>query len=239
MVVGMLWNFIGSFIIVLIMMIILLRSVVAGFVSMIPMTVTILFIYGALGWTGKEYDMPVAVLSALTLGLAIDFAIHFIERAKAIYAVHGRWPQTAEEMFLTPYRAILRNAIVISIGSCRYLFHPCALQYGRFFHVHDHVFCQHQHAVDPAGGRHGPPGCIFYEAKKNFLSTCPQCLLMSLVVAGAVAYVLVAYSGVRWNAATLVALACVVALSMVCALVSRSKQCFFVQKGKKEKEGAL
>jgi len=51
------------------MMIILLRSVLAGLIAMIPMTVTILFIYGSLGLTGKEYDMPVAVLSALTLGL--------------------------------------------------------------------------------------------------------------------------------------------------------------------------
>lgn len=237
MVVGMLWNFIGSFIIVLIMMIILLRSVVAGLVSMIPMTVTILFIYGALGWTGKEYDMPVAVLSALTLGLAIDFAIHFIERAKAIYAVHGRWPETAEEMFLAPYRAILRNAIVISIGFLPLFVSPL-VPYNTvgFFMFTIMFFASISTLLILPAVVTAHPGVIFYEAKKNFLSACPQCLLMSLVVAGAVAYVLVAYSGARWNTATLVALACVVALSMGCVLASRSRQCFFAKKGAKEKE---
>ncbi|HQP11053.1 MAG TPA: MMPL family transporter, partial [Candidatus Omnitrophota bacterium] len=62
MVVGMLVNFLGSFLIVLFMMIVLFRSPVTGLVSMLPLTLTILFIYGSLGFTGKEYDMPVAVL---------------------------------------------------------------------------------------------------------------------------------------------------------------------------------
>jgi Predicted exporters of the RND superfamily len=95
MVVGMLVNFLGSFLIVLFMMIVLFKSPVTGLVSLLPLTVTILFIYGSLGFTGKEYDMPVAVLSALTLGLAVDFAIHFIERSRMLYAENASWPKTA------------------------------------------------------------------------------------------------------------------------------------------------
>ncbi|MDD3089256.1 MAG: MMPL family transporter, partial [Candidatus Omnitrophica bacterium] len=85
MVTGMLRNFAGSFIIVLFMMIFLFRSPIRGIVSMLPLTVTIVFIYSLLGFFGKDYDMPVAVLSALTLGLSVDFAIHFIQRAREIY----------------------------------------------------------------------------------------------------------------------------------------------------------
>lgn len=116
MVGGMLVNFLGSFLIVFFMMVILFKSPVTGLVSMIPLTVTILFIYGSLGFTGKEYDMPVAVLSALTLGLAIDFAIHFIERSRLFYKENRDWPQTAKEMFASPARALIKNALVISIG---------------------------------------------------------------------------------------------------------------------------
>ncbi len=116
MVVGMLRNFMGSFIIVLFMMIFLFRSPVRGIISMIPLTVTIVFIYSLLGFTGKNYDMPVAVLSALTLGLSVDFAIHFLQRAREIFRIKGNWPDTAEEMFKEPGRAILRNALIISIG---------------------------------------------------------------------------------------------------------------------------
>ncbi|HPB32483.1 MAG TPA: MMPL family transporter, partial [Candidatus Sumerlaeota bacterium] len=81
MVKGMLESFLGSFLIVWLMMLILYRSVWWGTIAMIPMTVTVGVIYGFIGFIGKDYDMPVAVLSALTLGLAVDFGIHFLSRA--------------------------------------------------------------------------------------------------------------------------------------------------------------
>ena len=43
--------------------------------------------------------MPVAVLSALSLGMAVDFAIHFLERARTSYAETGSWQKSAGEMF--------------------------------------------------------------------------------------------------------------------------------------------
>ena len=45
---------------------------------MVPLTVTIGLIYGVIGLIGKDYDMPVAVLSSLSLGLSVDYAIHFL-----------------------------------------------------------------------------------------------------------------------------------------------------------------
>lgn len=124
MVMGMLKNFLGSFVIVFFMMIFLFRSVVKAVVSMIPLTVTILFIYSLLGYFGKDYDMPVAVLSALTLGLSIDFAIHFIQRSVEIKEVKGSWSETAKEMFGGPGRAIVRNALVVAIGFLPLLLAP-------------------------------------------------------------------------------------------------------------------
>ena len=70
-------------------MVVLFRSFGYGLLAMLPLTITITFIYGLIGWVGKDYDMPIAVLSALTLGLSIDFAIHFIERSREALAKHG------------------------------------------------------------------------------------------------------------------------------------------------------
>ena len=116
MVFGMLKSLLGSFIIVFIMMILLFRSPVWGFLSMIPLSVTILLIYGLIGIVGKDYDMPVAILSSLTLGLSIDFAIHFLQRMRSIYQDNKSWPDTVKIMFEEPARAISRNALIISIG---------------------------------------------------------------------------------------------------------------------------
>ncbi len=116
MVVGMLVAFLGSFAAVWLMMIILYRSALWGILSMLPLTVTIGAIYGMLGFIGKDYDMPVAVLSALSLGMAVDYAIHFISRSREMYEEHGSWRNTAGPMFGEPARAITRNVIVIGVG---------------------------------------------------------------------------------------------------------------------------
>ena len=116
MVRGMLRSFIGSFAIVFLMMTALFRSPLWGIICMIPLTITILVIYGIIGLIGKDYDMPVAVLSALTLGMAVDFAIHFLERARESHRKTGSWKASSTIMFGEPARAITRNVLVIAIG---------------------------------------------------------------------------------------------------------------------------
>ncbi len=116
MVSGMFASLASSFIVVLVMMVLLFRSPLFGALSMIPLSVTILAIYGLIGWVGKDYDMPIAVLSALTLGLSVDFAIHFLERAREEVARAGSWAAAVPAMFREPATAISRNAITIAVG---------------------------------------------------------------------------------------------------------------------------
>lgn len=124
MVEGMLGSLISAFVVVLIMMILLFRSIAFGVLAMLPLTLTITGIYGLVGWMGKDYDMPIAVLSALTLGLSIDFAIHFVERTRAYFRETQSWPETLELMFQEPGRAITRNAVVIAVGFTPLLLAP-------------------------------------------------------------------------------------------------------------------
>ncbi|HIJ78638.1 MAG: MMPL family transporter [Desulfobulbaceae bacterium] len=116
MVTGMLESFLSSFVVVYIMMAILFRSPLWGLLAMGPLTVTIAMIYGIIGLVGKDYDMPVAVLSSLTLGLAVDFAIHFLERSRNAYQRAGSWRKALDEMFAEPAQAITRNVVVIAVG---------------------------------------------------------------------------------------------------------------------------
>ena len=124
MVAGMLESLISAFVIVFIMMVILFRSLVFGALAMLPLTITITFIYGLIGIMGKDYDMPIAVLSALTLGLSVDFAIHFLERAREVFKQTNDIKQTFDLMFDEPATAITRNALVIALGFTPLLFAP-------------------------------------------------------------------------------------------------------------------
>lgn len=123
MVNGMLGSLASSFVIVGLMMIFLFRSLSWGLIAMLPLSVTISLIYGLIGWIGKNYDMPVAVLSALTLGMSVDFAIHFIERAKLVRN-KDNWRGDLINVFDAPGRAIARNAIVIALGFTPLLIAP-------------------------------------------------------------------------------------------------------------------
>ncbi len=124
MVSGMMSALLGSFVVVLVMMVVLFRSLLWGVISMVPLVVTIALIYGLVGIAGKSYDMPIAVLSSLTLGLSIDFAIHLVQRTRQIFAKKKDWNETIDALFEEPVRAIIRNAIVIAIGFTPLLFAP-------------------------------------------------------------------------------------------------------------------
>ncbi|MBI3399184.1 MAG: MMPL family transporter [Deltaproteobacteria bacterium] len=76
----MLKGFILALIIVFIILVFNFRSFKWAIIAYMPLLFTIATIYGVVGFIGKDFDMPISVLSCLSLGMAVDFAIHFISR---------------------------------------------------------------------------------------------------------------------------------------------------------------
>jgi len=124
MVGGMIDSLMGAFVMVGVLMLVLFRSFVWSVLAMLPLTVTIAFSYGFIGFVGKNYDMPVAVLSALALGLSVDFAIHFIARYRETRKRHATQAAAMDEMFGESARALAKNALIVSIGFTPLLFAP-------------------------------------------------------------------------------------------------------------------
>jgi len=116
MVTGMLKAVLGSFLVVFLLMLLEFRSFTFGALAMVPLSGSIILTYGLVGWLGKDYNMPIAVCAALTLGLGIDFAIHFLQRFKSHVLESRNVEATIRYMFGEPGRAIARNAIIITIG---------------------------------------------------------------------------------------------------------------------------
>jgi len=226
MVGGMLKNFLGSFIIVLFMMLFLFRSPVRALLSMVPLTVTIAFIYSLLGFFGKDYDMPVAVLSALTLGLSVDFAIHFIQRAIEVYQEQGSWAATAGQMFMGPGRAILRNALVVAIGFLPLLAAPLVpyKTVGFFMFAIMAVSSVATLLIIPAVIS-WIPSILTSHAEGRITCRCGRCVLTALFVAGALAYVLSGYTLTGWGPVTVMAIGVTVLFAALCFWASRRKEC--------------
>ena len=116
MVSGMLKAFLSTFAVVFVLMIVLFRSLRWAVLAILPLSATILLVYGVIGFIGKDYDMPIAVLSTLVLGIAIDFAIHFIQRYRQLVEEEGSTVLALKRIYEEPARAITRNALIIALG---------------------------------------------------------------------------------------------------------------------------
>ncbi len=116
MVAGMLVGFLVTLVIVTVLLAVLFRSVVWALIGISPVLWTILVVYGVIGLIGKDYDMPIAVLSTLVLGIGVDFAIHFVERFRELKSDLGDTALAIEAFAEEPARALSRNAAVIAVG---------------------------------------------------------------------------------------------------------------------------
>lgn len=102
------------------------RSVRWALVGCAPLLVTVLVIYGVVGWSGKQFDMPIAVLSCLSLGMAVDFSIHFIGRFQQRRS-EAPAEAPADALLWTadrPGRGIIRNAVLFAASFAVMLFAP-------------------------------------------------------------------------------------------------------------------
>ncbi|MDW3177983.1 MAG: MMPL family transporter [Acidimicrobiia bacterium] len=116
MVSRMLVGFIITLAVVLTLLAVLFRSVLWAVIGISPVLWTILVVYGTIGAIGKDYDMPIAVLSTLVLGIGVDFAIHFVERFRELRSDLGDSLTAVNAFAEEPARALTRNAAVVAVG---------------------------------------------------------------------------------------------------------------------------
>ena len=58
----------------------IVRGAARGFVTWIPLMVVVVWVYGIMGLTGYQLNSQTVTIGALTLGLGVDYAVHFTTR---------------------------------------------------------------------------------------------------------------------------------------------------------------
>src|SRR3990170_4386116 len=131
-----LWDMLKGFIIALVVIFVILSfnfgSAKWAAIGYIPLLFTILIIYGVVGFMGKDFDMPIAVLSCLSLGMAVDFSIHFISRLRQRLSEEGPAGTPSNESLTDallwtaarPGKGIMRNAVLFASAFSVMLFAP-------------------------------------------------------------------------------------------------------------------
>ncbi|MFO7670249.1 MAG: MMPL family transporter [Bacteroidales bacterium] len=92
------------------------RSVWAGLLGIIPLTVSILVLFGLMGLTGIKLDVATALLSSVMIGVGVDYTIHFLWRYKEERQKNLLPKEAALMTINTTGRGIIFNALSVIIG---------------------------------------------------------------------------------------------------------------------------
>ena len=100
----------------------LMLSPLSGLISLVPLLFTVIVNFGIMSYAGVPLDIATLMVSSITIGIGIDYGIHFIERFRERRR-HGDEPfEAAVTTARTAGRAILYNAVALALGFCVLLF---------------------------------------------------------------------------------------------------------------------
>lgn len=102
-------------------MLLLLRSPGAALPGLIPITFTLLVVFGVMGWSGLPLDVVTVLIGSVSIGIGIDYSIHFAGR----FRDESRRVDVREALartMNTTGRAIVINMVTVAAGFLVLLF---------------------------------------------------------------------------------------------------------------------
>lgn len=113
---GELKSFIGSFIMIALLLIMAFASISTGLIGMIPNISPVIVLAGIMGYFGFQLDMMTMTIIPMILGIAVDDTVHFTNHVKYFFEVTGNY-----------YTAIIRTFKEIGKSMCMTTIIICAM----------------------------------------------------------------------------------------------------------------
>ena len=99
----------------------LMRSLAAGIVCIIPLLFTVLANFGVMGYAGFPLDIATLMVASMAIGVGIDYAIHFTDRYRQEIRQGHSSHDALEETMRTEGKAITYNAAAVGLGFAVFL----------------------------------------------------------------------------------------------------------------------
>ena len=99
---------------IFIILCILLKNAFAGLIGMIPIAFTLIVIFGIMGLFKIPLDIATALVGSITIGIGIDYTIHFLERLKK--EKHENMRDRVLATLNSSGRAIFINMLTVASG---------------------------------------------------------------------------------------------------------------------------
>ncbi len=113
---GQIASVISAFILVLIITALVLKSVKAGILSIVPLFVVVILNFGIMGFAGISLTHATAIVASIAIGIGIDYAVHYINRYRIYYPELMDSGVTIEKTTSTVGKAIIYNALSVTLG---------------------------------------------------------------------------------------------------------------------------
>ncbi len=98
------------------------RSVRLGFISILPLSLATMATFGLMGHSGIRLDIATAVITGISVGVGVDFAIHLIARLRRQSLQTDRIEEAMETSMIEAGRAIIFDATSNTLGFIVFIF---------------------------------------------------------------------------------------------------------------------
>ena len=113
---GQIFSLISAFILVFLITSIILHSLKAGLLSLIPMFITVITNFGIMGFFNFALTHSTSIVASIAIGIGIDYAVHYINRMR----MYGKEIKDEKELIKKTTKgvgdAIIFNLLTVTFG---------------------------------------------------------------------------------------------------------------------------
>ena len=111
-----------AFCVIGLILIVTLKSFRLGLIALLSNVPAVAVALGVMGWLNAEFNMIMAVLAPMILGVAVDDTVHFFVRFRRYFERSGDYARAYRETLRTVGRPLLFTTIVLVVGMVGFLF---------------------------------------------------------------------------------------------------------------------
>uniref|UniRef100_A0A7C4LMM0 RND transporter n=1 Tax=Schlesneria paludicola TaxID=360056 RepID=A0A7C4LMM0_9PLAN len=97
-------------------MILSLRSLLAGIVAMVPNIIPIWLVFGGLGFLGTPVDIGMMMTGSIALGISVDCTFHFLVHYREAYRGGCTSPEACRRALIHSGEPMLESTLICSLG---------------------------------------------------------------------------------------------------------------------------
>jgi hypothetical protein len=115
-------SFLIALVFIYLLLLVQLRSLLAALLGMLPIVVTVVLMFGIMGFAHIPIDVATVLAASIALGIGIDYSIHFSVRFSTYYTDKDSYKDALQKTLRTTGKAIIINALAVTMGFITLLF---------------------------------------------------------------------------------------------------------------------